>query len=59
MTSQPNKKERLEKIRDEIHHLKEYLLSDCCKQCAEIVSKIEDYQNEIMQLELHGEQDVG
>lgn len=55
MTSQPNKKERLEKIRDEIHHLKEYLLSDCCKQCAEIVSKIEDYQNEIMQLELHGE----
>lgn len=47
--------EKIEELKDEIFHLKEYLLSDCCKQCAEIVSKIESYQHEIRQLELQGE----
>lgn len=58
MIIQPSQNEKLEKIKrikDEIHHLQEYLLSDCCKQCAEIVSKIEDYQNEIKHLEILGE----
>lgn len=53
--SQNEKAEKIKRIKDEIHHLKEYLLSDCCKQCAEIVSKIEDYQNEIKHLEILGE----
>lgn len=51
MNNQTNPKEKIEKIKDNIFHLKEYLLSDCCKQCAEIVTKIEQYQNEIHLLE--------
>lgn len=51
MSDQINPKEKIEKIKDDIFHLKEYLLSDCCKQCAEIVAKIEQYQNEIHFLE--------
>jgi hypothetical protein len=42
---------KIENLKDEIHHLKEYLLSDCCRQCSEIVSKIEQYQKELYQLE--------
>lgn len=51
MSEQINPKEKIEKIKDDIFHLKEYLLSDCCKQCADIVAKIEQYQNEIQFLE--------
>jgi len=51
MSEQINPKEKIEKIKDDIFHLKEYLLSDCCKQCADIVAKIEQYQNEIHFLE--------
>jgi hypothetical protein len=39
--------EKIKSLKDEIHHLKEYLVSDCCKKCFEIVSKIEAYQKEI------------
>lgn len=46
----PNQK-KIKDLKDEIHHLKEYLLSDCCRQCSEIVSKIEKYQEELHILE--------
>lgn len=43
--------EEIRRIKDEIHSLKEYLLSDCCRQCAEIITKIEKYESEIRTLE--------
>jgi hypothetical protein len=46
----PNQK-KIENLKDEIHHLREYLLSDCCRQCLEIVSKIEEHEKELYQLE--------
>jgi len=46
----PNQK-KIENLKDEIHHLREYLLSDCCRQCLEIVSKIEEHKKELYQLE--------
>lgn len=51
MSQNQKTKEKIANLKDEIHHLKEYLLSDCCRQCTEIVSKIEKYQNEIKELE--------
>lgn len=45
-----NQNEKIKSLTDEIHHLKEYLLSDCCKQCADIIDKIEQYQQDIERL---------
>jgi hypothetical protein len=42
--------EKIIKLQEEIHLLKEYLLSDCCKQCAEIINKIEKYEAELKTL---------
>lgn len=44
-------KEKIANLKDEIQHLKEYLLSDCCRQCSEIISKIEKYEKEIKDIE--------
>jgi hypothetical protein len=41
---------KIKNLKDEINHLKEYLLSDCCRQCSEIVSKIEEYEKKIKKL---------
>lgn len=46
-----SRKEKIANLKDEIHHLKEYLLSDCCRQCSEIISKIEKYEQEVRDLE--------
>lgn len=46
-----NLKEKIANLKDEIHHLKEYLLSDCCRQCSEIINKIEKYEQEVKDLE--------
>ena len=40
-------KEKIKALEEEIHQLREYLFSDCCRQCEYIVKKIEDYQKEI------------
>ena len=37
----------IQKLEEEIAHLKEYLLSDCCRQCSQIIEKIENYNKEI------------
>lgn len=50
MQQNDNIHEEIKKIQEEIYTLKEYLLSDCCKQCSEIVDRIERYQTEIIQL---------
>lgn len=53
MSNQNNLKQKNEEIRrlkEEIVSLKEYLLSDCCKQCDYIVNKIEEYQKEVERL---------
>jgi hypothetical protein len=49
MSSQTHnqKNAEIKKLKEEIVYLKEYLLSDCCKQCSFIVNKIEKYQKEI------------
>jgi len=44
-------REKIKSLKDEIHHLEEYLLSDCCEKCFEIVSKIEAYQKEIEKIQ--------
>lgn len=46
-----NEKEKIASLKDEIHHLKEYLLSDCCRQCSEIIAKIEKHEKELKDLE--------
>ena len=46
-----NLKETISNLKNEIYHLKEYLVSDCCRQCSEIISKIEKHQQEIKELE--------
>ena len=43
--------EKIKSLKDEIYHLKEYLYSDCCKKCADIVLKIEQYQQQIESLQ--------
>jgi hypothetical protein len=43
--------EKIKSLKDEIHHLKEYLVSDCCKQCSDIINKIEQHQQEIQKLQ--------
>ena len=42
---------KIKSLKDEIYHLREYLYSDCCKKCADIVLKIEQYQKEIEKLQ--------
>jgi hypothetical protein len=41
---------KIKTLEEEIEHLKEYLLSDCCRQCVDIISKIDKYQIEITEL---------
>lgn len=41
---------KIQKLEEEIAHLKEYLLSDCCRQCSDIISKIDKYRQEIEEL---------
>lgn len=48
--NQNQKNEEIKKLKEEIASLKEYLLSDCCKQCDYIVNKIEEYQKEVERL---------
>ena len=43
--------EKIKNLEDEISHLKEYLISDCCKQCSDIINKIEQHQQEIQKLQ--------
>lgn len=52
MSSQTHnqKNAEIKKLKEEIASLKEYLLSDCCKQCDYIVNKIEEYQKEVERL---------
>lgn len=52
MLNHPNQKtkEKIKILEEEIHHLREYLFSDCCRQCEYIAKKIEDYQKEIEKL---------
>jgi hypothetical protein len=38
-------------LKEKIHELEEYLISDCCKRCLKIIQTIEDYQKEIEQLQ--------
>ena len=41
------KQEEIKRLKEEIWHLDEYLLSDCCRQCAYIVETIESLKKEI------------
>lgn len=45
-----NQQQEIHRLEEEIAHLKEYLLSDCCRQCADIIKKIDDYELEIQVL---------
>ena len=38
-------------LKEKIHELQEYLISDCCKRCLKIIQTIEDYQEEIRVLQ--------
>lgn len=49
-TEQEKKEEEVKKLKEQVSSLKEYLLSDCCKQCDYIVEKIQEYQKEIERL---------
>lgn len=55
MIMKQNPKENLLKeigsLKIELDILQEYVLSDCCKQCSDIRSKISYYENKIQQLE--------
>lgn len=42
--------DEIKRLEEEVHHLKEYLLSDCCRQCSEIILKIDKYELEIQDL---------
>lgn len=46
-----NIKQKINHVKEKIHELEEYLTSDCCKQCLMIIKSIEEYQEEIIQLE--------
>jgi hypothetical protein len=45
-------------LKEKIHELREYLVSDCCRQCLGIIKTIEDYQNDINQLQMDLEKKV-
>jgi hypothetical protein len=38
---------RIENLKERIHELEEYLISDCCQKCIEIINTIQEYQKEI------------
>lgn len=40
-------KNEIQNLKERIHELEEYLISDCCKQCVGIVNTIKRYQEEI------------
>ena len=42
---------QIKHLKEKIHELQEYLISDCCRQCQAIIKTIEDYQKEIEQLQ--------
>jgi hypothetical protein len=47
---QKNPNEKIKKLEEELNSLREYLLSDCCRQCGYIVNKIEEYEKKIKKL---------
>jgi hypothetical protein len=51
-----NHQTKIQQLEEEIAHLKEYLLSDCCRQCSEIISKIDKYREEITLLNLENQE---
>jgi hypothetical protein len=45
--SQDTQQKEINRLKEKIHELQEYLLSDCCRQCLVLIKTIEDYQKEI------------
>jgi hypothetical protein len=44
----PNQiKNEIQNLKERIHELEEYLISDCCKQCVGIIKTVEKYQEQI------------
>lgn len=39
--------QKLKDLKEKIHELQEYLLSDCCKTCRLIIDTINEYEQEI------------
>ena len=42
---------QIKHLKEKIHELREYLISDCCRQCDAIIKTIENYQREIQKLQ--------
>lgn len=49
-------KNEIQNLKERIHELEEYLISDCCKQCVGIINTIKIYQEQIEQLKNQTEQ---
>jgi hypothetical protein len=48
--SQEHQKQ-IDHLKEKIHELQEYLISDCCRQCLSIIKIIEEHQEEIQRLQ--------
>ena len=46
------KENQINLLKEKIHELQEYLISDCCRQCLVIIKTIEEYQEEIKKLQI-------
>jgi uncharacterized protein YutD len=44
------KNQEIKNLEEEISNLREYLFSDCCKQCQYIVNKINQYEEQLHKL---------
>jgi hypothetical protein len=43
--------QQIQKLKDIVSELREYLLSDCCQHCEYILKQIQDYEQQIEELE--------
>jgi hypothetical protein len=53
-----NQEKLISHLKEKIHELREYLVSDCCRQCLGIIKTIEEYQNDINRLQMDLEEKV-